>query len=162
METNPRYLQPSLFSVERLLAVFQAIFPVDTKAQRGSLASLKEDSLMRANVEVFQNLAELHSLKLVATTVSKNIDFLNYKVKWKVNVPWEIVSEVSKSVNFDVGQYFIGDTWFKEMSTIDRKIKMLTLITTTITNDDGNDDGNDDNNLVSFLKVWFIFKIRLL
>lgn len=109
METNPRYLQPSLFSMERLLAVFQAIFPVETKAQRGSLASMKEDSLMRANVEVFQNLAELHSLKLVATTVNKNIDFLNYKVKWKVNVPWEIVSEVSKSVNFDVGQYFIGD-----------------------------------------------------
>lgn len=109
MEINPRYLQPSIFSVERLLAVFQAIFPIDTKAQRGSLASLKEDSLMRANVEVFQNLAELHSLKLLATTVGKNIDFLNYKVKWKVNVPWEIVSEVSKSVNFDVGQYFTGE-----------------------------------------------------
>lgn len=108
METNPRYLQPSLFPVERLLATFQAIFPVERKARSGSLALLREETLVRANVEVFQNLAELHSLKLISTTVSKNIDFLNYKVKWKVNVPWEIVSEVAKSVNFDVGQYFSG------------------------------------------------------
>lgn len=108
METNPRYLQPSLFSIERLLAVFQAIFPVERRTERGSLASLREDSLVKANVEVFQNLAELHSLKLVATTINKNIDFLSYKVKWKVNVPWEIVNEVARSLDFDVGQYFGG------------------------------------------------------
>lgn len=108
VETNPRFLQPSIFPLERLLAIFQAIFPVERKAQSGSLAFLKEDSLMRANVEVFQNLAELHSLKLISTTVARNIDFLNYKVKWKVNVPWEIINEIGSSVDFDVGQYFGG------------------------------------------------------
>ncbi|QLL31252.1 hypothetical protein HG536_0B01130 [Torulaspora globosa] len=108
IETNPRFLQPSIFPLERLLAVFQAIFPVERKAQSGSLALLKEEPLMRANVEVFQNLAELHTLKLVSTTVARNIDFLNYKVKWKVNVPWEIINEIGRSVDFDVGQYFGG------------------------------------------------------
>lgn len=108
METNPRYLQPSIFPVERLLAIFQAIFPVERKAKSGSLALLKEEPLIKANVEVFQNLAELHSLKLVSTTVVRNIDFLNYRVKWKVNVPWEIINEVGRSVDFDVGQYFGG------------------------------------------------------
>lgn len=107
-ETNPRFLQPSIFPLERLLAIFQAIYPVERKAQSGSLAFLKEESLMRANVEVFQNLAELHSLKLIATTVARNIDFLSYKVKWKVNVPWEIINEIGRSVDFDVGQYFGG------------------------------------------------------
>lgn len=108
METNPRYLQPSIFPLERLLAIFQAIFPVERKAESGSLAFLKEEPLIKANVEVFQNLAELHSLKLISTTVGRNIDFLNYKIKWRVNVPWEIINEVGKSVDFDVGQYFGG------------------------------------------------------
>lgn len=108
METNPRYLQPSIFPVERLLAIFQAIFPIERKADSGSLAFLKEESLIKANVEVFQNLAELHSLKLISTTVARNIDFLSYKIKWKVNVPWEIIHEVGKSIDFDVGQYFGG------------------------------------------------------
>lgn len=106
METNPRYLQPSLFHIERLLAVFQAIFPMERIAKSGSLASLREEPLIKANVEVFQNLAELHTLRMVSTTVSKNIDFLSHKMKWKVNVPWEIVNEVAKSVKFDIGQYF--------------------------------------------------------
>lgn len=108
IETNPRYLQPSIFPLERLLAIFQAIFPVERKAESGSLAFLKEEPLIKANVEVFQNLAELHTLKLISTTVGRNIDFLNYKIKWKVNVPWEIINEVGKSINFDVGQYFAG------------------------------------------------------
>ncbi|CCC71659.1 hypothetical protein NCAS_0H03490 [Naumovozyma castellii] len=105
-EINPRYLQASLFHLERLLAIFQAIYPKELETVSGSLASLGEDNLMRANVEVFQNLAELHSLKLIATTTAKNIDFLNYKVKWKVNVPWEIIEEISNSLDFDIGQYF--------------------------------------------------------
>ncbi|EDO19086.1 hypothetical protein Kpol_2000p53 [Vanderwaltozyma polyspora DSM 70294] len=105
-EVNPRYLAPSIFSLERLFAVFQAIYPVEFKTESGTLSSLREDKLIKANMEVFQNLAELHSLKLVATAVTKNIDFLSPKVKWKVNVPWEIINEISESVKFDLGLYF--------------------------------------------------------
>lgn len=108
METNPRYLAPSLFQLERLLSIFQAIYPMESETESGSLSSLQEDKLIRANIEVFQNLSELHALKLIATTVVKNIDFLSQKLKWKVNVPWEIISEISTSVGFEVGQYFSG------------------------------------------------------
>ncbi|CCD23680.1 origin recognition complex subunit 5 NDAI_0C00190 [Naumovozyma dairenensis CBS 421] len=105
-DINPRFLQASLFSIERLLAIFQNIYPMEMNWKSGSLASLGENSLIRSNVEVFQNLAELDSLKLLATT--KNIDLLNHKNKWKVNVPWEIIEEVAKSVDFDINQYFSG------------------------------------------------------
>ncbi|CCF58942.1 hypothetical protein KAFR_0F03460 [Kazachstania africana CBS 2517] len=109
-KTNPRHLQPSLFAIERLLAIFQSIFPSDellSTNEVGSLSSLlDEEVLIRANVEVFQNLAELNSLKLIMTTNIKNIDFLSYKMKWKVNVPWEIIVEIADSINFDISQYF--------------------------------------------------------
>lgn len=61
---------------------------------------------MKANIEVFQNLSELHTLKLIATTMNKNIDYLSPKVRWKVNVPWEIIKEISESVHFNVSDYF--------------------------------------------------------
>ncbi|EHN00563.1 Orc5p [Saccharomyces cerevisiae x Saccharomyces kudriavzevii VIN7] len=105
-EVNPRYLQPSLFAIERLLAIFQAIFPMEGKAKSGSLSALREEPLMRANIEVFQNLSELHTLQLIATTMNKNIDYLSPKVRWKVNVPWEIIKEISESVQFDISDYF--------------------------------------------------------
>ncbi|EJS42062.1 orc5p [Saccharomyces arboricola H-6] len=105
-EVNPRYLQPSLFVIERLLAIFQAIFPIEGKAKSGSLSALREELLIRANIEVFQNLSELHTLKLIATTMNKNIDYLSPKVRWKVNVPWEIIKEISESVQFDISDYF--------------------------------------------------------
>lgn len=107
-ETNPRHLQPSLFLTERLLAIFQAIYPAELDYQSGSLSSLLNEPLIRANTEVFQNIAELNSLKLLSTTVGRTMDYLNYKLKWKVNVPWEIIKEIAKSVDFDIGQYFSG------------------------------------------------------
>ena len=129
-DKNPRHLQPAVFHIERLFAIFQAIFPgnsVDVyssgtsnnSSSKGAaryrnesftLQSLIEEttSLPRANVEVMQNLAELHALKLISTTVPKNVDFLSTKVKWKVNVPWEVVCEVADSVKFDIRGYFSG------------------------------------------------------
>lgn len=107
METNPRYLQPSLFQVERMLAIFQAIFPLDVE-EPSNVALLKHRSAVRANVEVFENLAELNTLNLITTAGSKNVDYLNYKVKWKVNVPWEIMTEIAATVGFDIAEYFTG------------------------------------------------------
>ena len=128
-DKNPRHLQPAVFHIERLLAIFQAIFPGNTadvysnnnsnnnnkgaaqyRNESFTLQSLIEEtaSLPRANAEVMQNLAELHALKLISTTVPKNVDFLSTKVKWKVNVPWEVVCEVADSVKFDIRGYFSG------------------------------------------------------
>lgn len=108
METNPRNLQPSVFLIERLLAIFQAIYPVEYIANAGSLQSLLEEKLMKSTVEVFQNFAELYSLKLISTTASGSLDLLSQKTRWKVNVPWEIIHEVASSVGFDIAQYFSG------------------------------------------------------
>ncbi|KAL3230461.1 Origin recognition complex subunit 5 [Nakaseomyces bracarensis] len=105
-EQNPRFLQPSFFHIERLLAIFQSIYPIESDIPKGSLASLKSDELMRSNVEVFQNLSELFSLKLIACTTAKNLDMLGHKIKWRVNVPWEIILEIADSVNFNIADFF--------------------------------------------------------
>ncbi|CEP64362.1 origin recognition complex subunit 5 LALA0_S11e02366g [Lachancea lanzarotensis] len=107
METNPRYLQPSLFPLERLFSIFQAIFPVGDR-HHGKSSIFYQTELMRANVEVYENLAELNGLKLITTATSKGVDYLSYKLKWKINVPWEIINEISSSVGFDIAEYFTG------------------------------------------------------
>lgn len=105
MSVNPRFLQPSLFSLERLLAIFQSIYPVDIS--NGMYFDFtQKDTHMRANVEVYENFSELNSLKLITSAVNKSVDYLHEKVKWKVNVSWEIIIEISKTVNFDISEYF--------------------------------------------------------
>lgn len=109
-EINPTHLQPSTFQIERLLAIYQAIAPADdTTVVSGSLHSLLNEPLRHANVEVFQNIAELNQLKILSTNNANtggNMDFLSPKLKWKVNVTWEIVLEVANSVEFDLRTYF--------------------------------------------------------
>lgn len=105
METNPRYLQPSLFPLERMLAIFQSIYPTNTSTEDQS-KYFEKDNVMRANVEVYENIAELNSLKLITSAISKNVDYLHERMKWKVNVPWEIITEVSSSIDFDIAEYF--------------------------------------------------------
>ncbi|AGO10857.1 AaceriAFR656Cp [[Ashbya] aceris (nom. inval.)] len=105
MDTNPRYLQPSLFSLERMLAIFQSIYPV-TVTNEVHPDFIQKDQHMRANVEVYENLAELNSLKLITSAINKSVDYLHEKIKWKVNVPWEIIIEVANTVDFDIAEYF--------------------------------------------------------
>ncbi|AMD19556.1 HCL595Wp [Eremothecium sinecaudum] len=105
MDTNPRYLQPSLFSLERLLAIFQSIYPVHISKELHS-DFIQKDTHMRANVEVYENLSELNSLKLITSAINKSVDYLHEKVKWKVNVSWEIITEISRTVDFDIAEYF--------------------------------------------------------
>ncbi|CCE62106.1 hypothetical protein TPHA_0B04370 [Tetrapisispora phaffii CBS 4417] len=107
MDVNPRYLNPSLFTLERLLAIFQSIYPTENNSiENGTLETLRWRRPTSANIEVFQNLAELHTLKLISTTSNKNIDFLAHKLKWKVNVTWETIKDISDSVGFEIGEYF--------------------------------------------------------
>ncbi|GMM57815.1 origin recognition complex subunit 5 [Maudiozyma humilis] len=114
-EINPTHLQPNTFQVERLLAIYQAIAPADgsstgaSASTSGSLRALLNEPLRHANVEVFQNIAELYQLKVLSTNnvnTGGNLDFLSPKIKWKVNVGWEIVLEVANSVQFDLRAYF--------------------------------------------------------
>lgn len=114
LEENPTHRQAATFSLERLLAIFQAIYPLDdsdngndAKKGRGSLEQLLQEPYIRPNIEVFQTIAELYSLKWLATsTMSVNVDLLSAKVRWRVNVAWEIILEIASSVDFDIQQYF--------------------------------------------------------
>ncbi|AET37356.1 origin recognition complex subunit 5 Ecym_1100 [Eremothecium cymbalariae DBVPG len=105
MATNPRYLQPSLFSLERMLAIFQSIYPAQISKELHP-DFIQKDTHMRANVEVYENLAELNSLKLITSAINKSVDYLHEKIKWKVNIPWEIIIEVARTVDFDIAEYF--------------------------------------------------------
>lgn len=105
-KNNEKLVNPSIVYLERLLAVFQAIYPLEKVNQTGSLASLLEEPLITVNVEVMQNFAELLTLKLIVATSKKHSDILSYGTRYKINVTWELISEVTKSVNFDIAQYF--------------------------------------------------------
>ena len=62
---------------------------------------------MKANVEVYENIAELTTLRLIDTvSSSKSIDPFNEKLKYRVNIPWEIILEISESIEFDIAEYF--------------------------------------------------------
>lgn len=105
-KNTEKMIHPAVFYLERLLAVFQAIYPIERTSKTGSLASLLEEPLITANVEVMQNLAELLTLKLITATSKRHSDILSYATRYKINVPWEVISEVAKSVKFAIGQYF--------------------------------------------------------
>ena len=109
LEEDPTHRPAQSFQLERLLAIFQAIFPLDEiyDTGNGSLENLLQEPYIKPNIEIFQTIAELYSLKwLVTSTMNVNIDFFNSKIKWKVNVSWEIILQIAKSVKFDIQQYF--------------------------------------------------------
>lgn len=105
MAHNPRHLQPSFFPLERMLAIFQSIYPVEISKEICPDFN-QRDVHMRANVEVYQNVMELKSLNLITITVSNPVNYLYERLKWRVNVPWEIIVEISNNVNFDIAEYF--------------------------------------------------------
>lgn len=103
---NPRYHSPSLFSLERMLAIFQSIYPEQVSKELSS-DFIQRDTHMKANVEVYENIAELTTLRLIDTvSSSKSIDPFNEKLKYRVNIPWEIILEISESIEFDIAEYF--------------------------------------------------------
>ncbi|SMN22516.1 similar to Saccharomyces cerevisiae YNL261W ORC5 Subunit of the origin recognition complex [Maudiozyma saulgeensis] len=114
LEENPTHRQAATFALQRLLAIFQAIYPLGddaddnpTATRNGTLEQLFQEPYIRPNIEVFQTIAELYSLKWLATSsMSANVDLLSAKVRWKVNVAWEIILEIARSIDFDIQQYF--------------------------------------------------------
>ncbi|KAG0660795.1 hypothetical protein C6P45_001522 [Maudiozyma exigua] len=109
LEEDPTHRPAQTFPLERMLAIFQAIYPLDEiyDTNSGSLEQLLQEPYIKPNIEIFQTIAELYALKWLATsTMNVNIDFFSSKIKWKVNVSWEIILQIAKSVKFDIQQYF--------------------------------------------------------
>jgi origin recognition complex subunit 5 len=86
-----RLLGPQPFVLERMLAIFQSIVPHDGIA---------------CNADIMTQIATLASLRLVCKSVS-SADSLDAGAKWRVNVGWEHVQALARSVRFDVESYLV-------------------------------------------------------
>jgi origin recognition complex subunit 5 len=89
-----RLLGPQAFSLERLQAIFLAILPRKTPSC--------------TSVDVQMQVATLTSLRLMVKAggaAAAGGDVLDAGAKWRVNVGWEYVRGVAKSVRFDVEDF---------------------------------------------------------
>lgn len=85
-----KLLGPQAFVLERLLAIFHAILPHP----------------VASTVDVMTQIATLASLRLLIRTSSAAAgDVLDAQAKWRVNVGWDYVQNVARSVRFDVENY---------------------------------------------------------
>ena len=84
-----RLLGPQSFPLERLLAIFHAILP-HTYAGGGA--------------DTMCQVATLVGLRLIVKAGTGG-DTLEGGGKWRVNVGWEFVRDVARSVNFDIESY---------------------------------------------------------
>ncbi|KAL6947332.1 hypothetical protein ACO0QE_002215 [Hanseniaspora vineae] len=113
---QPETMKPVPSTLERLLAILQAIFTFDRRSEEFLESAEEEKSMrneyfahtdaMKSNVEVYESFAELVSLKLVLPSKVIYPDLLDSKTKWKANLPWETMLQIAKSVNFDIEDYF--------------------------------------------------------
>ncbi|KAI5852322.1 origin recognition complex subunit 5 C-terminus-domain-containing protein [Tricharina praecox] len=84
-----RLLGPQSFPIERL----SAIFPTLTS------------HTVPPSVDVQAQIATLTSLRLLVKATS--LDPLDGSAKWKVNVGWEYIRSIARSVKFDIEDYMI-------------------------------------------------------
>ncbi|MCJ1224201.1 hypothetical protein MMC12_000845 [Toensbergia leucococca] len=85
-----KLLGPQAFVLERLFAIFHAIVPRPVVAGSADLQT---------------QVATLVSLRLLVRTAAGGADVLDAQTRWKVNVGWEYVRLVARSVRFDVEGY---------------------------------------------------------
>ncbi|KAK9386285.1 origin recognition complex subunit 5 C-terminus-domain-containing protein [Lipomyces mesembrius] len=95
---NSRNLAPSPFEYERLLAIFQCIVPD------------RIDSVTVLQTQV----ATLATLKLITrvgigsdSSGGSSIDILGSRTKWRVNVSWDIILQISRDIKFQIENYLI-------------------------------------------------------
>lgn len=102
---NPRYLQPSAFPLERMLSIFQSIYPVRISKEL-SPDFFQRDSHMKSNVEVYENVSDLMTSQLLVGLNLHKLGYLHEKLKFRVNVSWDYILLVADSVDFDIAEYF--------------------------------------------------------
>lgn len=83
-----KLLGPQAFVLERMLAIFQAILPRQ----------------IVPTADVMTQVATLASLRLLLRT-SGTADPLEAQTKWRVNVRWEYIQHMARSVRFDIEGY---------------------------------------------------------
>ncbi|KAK9484214.1 origin recognition complex subunit 5 C-terminus-domain-containing protein [Lipomyces starkeyi] len=95
---NSRNLAPSPFEYERLLAIFQCIVPD------------RIDSVTDIQTQV----ATLSTLKLITrvgigsdNSGGSSIDILGSRTKWRVNVSWDIILQISRDIKLQIENYLM-------------------------------------------------------
>ncbi|KAI9782209.1 MAG: hypothetical protein M1839_005323 [Geoglossum umbratile] len=80
-----KLLGPQAFVMERMLAIFHAILPHD----------------IVSTADTHTQIATLASLRLLVRTAN-TADVLEPQTKWRVNVGWEYVRQLARSVGFEI------------------------------------------------------------
>jgi origin recognition complex subunit 5 len=94
---SAKLLGPQAFVLERMLAIFHAM-RIDAGVANGSTST----------ADIPMAIATLASLRLVVrTSASANADALDAGAKWKVNVGWEVVRGMARSVGVEVEDFII-------------------------------------------------------
>ena len=86
-----RLLGPQAFVIERLFAIFHAILP---------------HNVASGSADIMTQIATLANLRLLARTAGGG-DMLDAGTKWRVNVGWEYVRELVRSLRFDIENYLV-------------------------------------------------------
>jgi origin recognition complex subunit 5 len=99
---SAKLLGPQAFVLERMLAIFHAV-----KSDAG-LAAATGAGGSTSTADIPMAIATLASLRLVVrTSASASADALDAGAKWKVNVGWEVVRGVARSVGVEVEDFVI-------------------------------------------------------
>ncbi|KAH0537043.1 hypothetical protein FGG08_006141 [Glutinoglossum americanum] len=83
-----KLLGPQAFVMERMLAIFRAILPHDIVTTADIYTQTPQ-------------IATLTSLRLLVRT-SNTADVLEAQTKWRVNIGWEYVRQLARSVGFEI------------------------------------------------------------
>jgi len=110
---NRTLLGPQAFVVERLLAIFSAV-RAEAGAERRAWGGERGrgmgmgggEQAQGGAADVLSAIATLASLRLLVKT-SAGADVLEGSAKWKVNVGWEVVRGVGRSVGIEVGEWVV-------------------------------------------------------
>jgi origin recognition complex subunit 5 len=111
---NRTLLGPQAFVVERLLAIFSAV-RAEAGAERRAWGGGERgrgmgmggaEQMQGGAADVLSAIATLASLRLLVKT-SAGADVLEGSAKWKVNVGWEVVRGVGRSVGIEVGEWVV-------------------------------------------------------
>jgi len=85
-------LAPSLFPLDRLLAILHALLPHP----------------MLQNAEVFTQIATLSSLRLLLKAGTTGADTLDPGCKWRVNCGWEYIMALGRSVGLEMRDWVVA------------------------------------------------------
>jgi len=93
-------LLPSPFTLDRLLAVFRALVGAGDGGGAGTALQ---------SADVYTQIATLTSLRLlVRAGGGSDKDALEAGGRWRVNVGWEMVRGLGRSVGLEVGEFLVG------------------------------------------------------